>query len=385
MRGNERGEVTMSAKGRLASLDAVRGFDMFFIMGGEELVCAVAALFGCADFGTRFGHVPWHGLQFMDTVFPMFLFLAGVSFPFSVAKSRERGLGPRAIALKALRRGLTLFVLGLAYGGFLRTFDFANFRIWSVLGRIGLAWMVAAWLYLLAGARMRAVVAGALLVATTLLTVFTLAPDAASVAERLGDAASATDPFSVAGNLGCWLDRALTGGHCYTESFDPEGFAGIPCAIVTAMLGMFAGEIVRSPRWDAGRKTLLLTGFGGALALAGCALSWVFPINKALWSPSFALVVGGYSAILFAAFHWIIDVRGWTKWAFFFKVIGMNSITIYLLQTVFDIHSGSNFLFGGLARIVPGAAGEIVASLGYIAVCWLILLFLYRKQTFLKV
>ena len=125
--------------GRLASLDAVRGFDMLFIMGGEGLVVALAALFGFPDFGKSFDHVPWDGLQFMDTIFPTFLFLAGVTFPFSAAKSRERGATDRQIALKALRRCALLVLLGLVHDGPLLHFDFAHMRVWSVLGRIGIA------------------------------------------------------------------------------------------------------------------------------------------------------------------------------------------------------------------------------------------------------
>jgi predicted acyltransferase len=125
---------------RLASLDAARGFDMFFIMGGEGLVVSIAALLGFPEFHASFGHVPWDGLNFMDTVFPTFLFLAGVTFPFSAAKSRERGATDLQIGLKALRRCALLILLGLIHDGPLLRFDFAHLRVWSVLGRIGIAW-----------------------------------------------------------------------------------------------------------------------------------------------------------------------------------------------------------------------------------------------------
>lgn len=360
---------------------------MFFIMGGETLIVALAALFGFPEFEKSFGHVPWHGLNFMDTVFPLFLFLAGVSFPFSAAKSRERGLSPGAIGLRALKRGLVLFAFGLAYNGFLRNLDFAHFRVWSVLGRIGLAWMVAVWIYLALGVRSRIAVAAAILVGVTLLTRFVIAPDAAALASSLGDAAAAADPFSAVGNLGCWLDRTLSAGHCYNNSpvFDPEGFAGILPAVVTAMLGMFAGDLLRREGRSGGRKTADLLFLGAALAALGGAWSFAFPINKALWSPSFTLVVGGYSALMLALFHWAIDVRGWTRGAFFFKVIGMNSITVYMLQSVVDMNGATKFFLGGLADALGPALGAVVLSCGYIALCWLAMWFLYRKQTFLKV
>ena len=360
--------------GRLASLDALRGFDMLFIMGGEALVCAIAALCGDPAFGRKFGHVPWHGLQFMDTVFPLFLFMAGVSFPFSAAKSRERGLTDGRIALKALRRGLTLVALGFVCSGLFKL-EFATLRAWSVLGRIGLAWMVAAWIYLLFRPRVRVVLAVVILAAVTLFTVYVPAPGAAG-----------HGPFTPQGNFGCWLDRTLTAGHTYQKLFDPEGFAGILPAIVTAMLGVFAGEIVRRGGGAAtGRKALELLACGAGCALAGWGLSYAFPINKALWSPSFALVVGGYSFAMFALFYWIVDVRGYRRWAYFFTVIGVNSITIYMAQRIVRFNDVNNFFLLGLSKQLPAGWGRLLLCVGYIAVCWLFLWFLHRKNVHLKV
>ncbi len=368
-------DQTVEKNTRLASLDALRGFDMFFIMGGEGLVYALAAAFGYPDFKAGFGHVPWHGLQFMDIVFPLFLFMAGVSFPFSCAKSRARGLGNGRIARKALWRGLTLFLLGLCYNGLFQL-DFAHLRVWSVLGRIGLAWMVAAWLYLLLGVRARLCLAAGILALVTLFTVFVAAPGAAAP----------VDPFSPEGNFGCWLDRTLTAGHTYKPLFDPEGFSGILPSIVTAMLGMFAGEIVRRGGMAAtARKSLWLVLCGVACLALGGLLSFVFPVNKALWSPSFTLVVGGISFVAFSLFYWIIDVRGWRRWTFFFSVIGMNSITIYLAQRIVPFGRIGNFFLGGVASHLPAAVGGIVLSLGYVAVCWVFLLFLHRKKVYLKI
>ena len=360
---------------RLASLDALRGFDMLFIMGGEGLVCAIAAALGHPDFKASFGHVEWHGLQFMDVIFPLFLFMAGVSFPFSCAKSRERGLGDGKIALKALKRGVVLFLLGLVCNRILQ-FDFAHLRVWSVLGRIGIAWMIAAWLYLVLGLKARLGVAVGILAAVTLGTCLITAPGAPLP----------VDPFSPEGNFGCWLDRTITGGHIYRPLYDPEGFAGFLPAIVTAMLGMFAGEIVRRGGTAAtGRKALELLAAGVLCLVAGFALSLLFPVNKKLWSPSFVLVVGGISFALFSLFYWIIDVRGWRKWSFFFTVIGMNSITIYMAQRIIGFGVARDFLFGGIASLAPDAWRGVVVQVAYIAVCWIFLYFLHRNRIYLKV
>ena len=380
------------------SLDALRGFDMFWIMGGEGLVCVLAALCGCPDFHKSFGHVPWAGLQFMDTVFPTFLFMAGASFPFSCAKSLERGLTRGQVALRALRRGLTLIALGLVYWGFLKRLDFATCRIPSVLGYIGFGWMVAAWIYLFAkNAWARLGIAVGILAAVTLFFGLVTAPDAeqaAAAIRKAGEtsgwwasfAALGTGPFTPAGNFGCYLDRTVLGPHALTPFFDNEGFAGLFCTVVTAMLGMFAGEIVRKGGVRAtGRKALQLFGSAALCLVSGLALSLYCPVVKNLWSPSFVLVVGSYSFAMFALFYWIVDVKGCAKWSFFFRVIGMNSITIYFAQQFVGFRGISEFFLGGLAGLLPSAWSPLVGSVGYIAVCWLFLLFLYRKNVFLKV
>ena len=367
----------MDKGNRLMSLDALRGFDMLWIMGGEELICTIAALFGFAEFGKSFGHVPWEGLQFMDTVFPTFLFMAGASFPFSAAKSLERGMTRGQIALRALRRGLTLILLGFVYWGFLKRLDFATCRIPSVLGYIGFGWMVAAWIYLyVRNVKARLSIAVGILAAVTLVFGFIPAPDAAADAVK----------FSPEWHLGCWLDRTILGAHSLTPKFDNEGFGGLIPTIVTAMLGMFAGEIVRKGGAQAtGRKALALLGSAALCLVSGLALSTFYPIVKNLWSPSFVLVVGSYSFAMFALFYWIVDVKGFSRWSFFFRVIGMNSITIYMAQQFVGFSSASKFFLGGVAGLLPDLWGRLVLELGYIAACWLFLLFLYRKNVFLKV
>lgn len=360
---------------RLASLDALRGFDMFFIMGGEELFSAIAAALGCHGFAKAFGHAEWHGLHFMDIVFPLFLFIAGVSFVFSCAKSRALGLSDGRIALKSLWRGLVLVFLGLCCEKLL-SLDFAHMRVWSVLGRIGVAWAAASWIYLLCGVKSRVAIAAATLALVTAGTILATAPGAPAP----------VDPFSPEGNFGCWLDRTLTAGHTYRPLFDPEGFAGLLPSVVTAMLGMFAGEIVRRGGSAAtAGKALRLLGAGGGCLVAGLALSPVCPVNKALWSPSFTLVAGGISFAAFAAFYFAVDVLGLRKWTLFFTVIGLNSITIYMAQRVIGFWRARDFLFGGVAALLPGEWREVALSAGYVAVCWLMLYFLYRKGVYLKV
>ena len=216
-------------------------------------------------------------------------------------------------------------------------------------------------------------IAVALLVGSWLLFRFVGAPD-------VPDAA----PFSPEGNLGCWIDRTLFGSHIYEPLFDPEGTAGILPSIVTPMLGMFAGELLRGPLSGA-RKTLALLAAAVLMVGAGLLMSLSIPVVKALWSSSFVLVAGGCSAALLAIFYFVVDVKGWRRWTLFFRVIGMNAITIYLAQRIVGFHGAANFLFGGAASLLPGAWPAVGMSLAYVATCWLFLWFLYRRNVFLKV
>ena len=362
-------------QGRLMSLDALRGFDMLFIMGGGPLVLALCKAFGCPDsaFAEQFYHVPWEGLRFEDTIFPLFLFIAGVSFPFSMSKRLANGSTRASLCWHSVRRGLTLILFGLITNGLLKL-DFAHLRFYGVLQFIGFTWMVASILYVWLGAKARAAIAVVLLLGSWLLFRFVGAPD-------FPDAL----PFTPEGNLGCWIDRTVFGSaHIYKKLFDPEGAAGFLPGIVTPMLGMFAGDLLKSSLSGA-KKTLVLLASAAVLVLAGLLMAVSMPIVKALWNSSFVLVAGGYSAAMLALFYWIVDVRGWTGWTLFFKVIGMNSITIYMAQRIVNFGSIRSYFFGGLAGLFPPVWGEVVLALGYIAVCWLFLYFLYRKNVFLKV
>ena len=153
--------------GRLASLDALRGFDMFFIMGGQGLIYAIATALGHPDFKDSFGHVPWDGLHFVDTIFPLFLFIAGVTFPFSAAKRIEGGATRSRLVWHSIRRGLTIMLLGYICNGLLN-FNFAKLRVYGVLQHIGFCWMVAALLFLAFRRNTRIVIAAALLVGSWL-------------------------------------------------------------------------------------------------------------------------------------------------------------------------------------------------------------------------
>ena len=300
----------MKQSERLMSLDALRGFDMLFIMGFASLVVAVCGLWPSAvtdAAAASMSHVAWDGFAHHDTIFPLFLFIAGVSFPYSVAKQRAGGMSEGRIYAKIVRRGLTLVVLGMVYNGLFKL-DFENLRIASVLGRIGLAWSIAAVLYLNFGVKTRAAIAVAVLAGYGALSALVAAPDAAGAG-----------PLTFEGNLAGYIDRQFLPGKLIYGSFDPEGLLSTVPAVVTAMLGMFTGEFVRRSDIRGGRKTLWMAAAAAALLAAGLAFSGVLPVNKKLWSSTFVCVVGAYSLGMFALFYYLIDVRGWRRWTLVYK------------------------------------------------------------------
>lgn len=358
---------------RLHSLDVLRGFDMFFIMGGDALLLYLCWMFPgtwMEAVAPQLGHPAWHGFTAYDLIFPLFLFIAGVSFPFSFHKQMERGQSLKQIQLRIVRRGLTLVVLGMVYNGLL-SFDFEHLRVASVLGRIGLAWMLAALAATLMSRRSRYVLMAVILMGYWALLALVGAPD--SDAERL----------AMEGNIVSYVDRLLLPGVLHNGIHDPEGLLGTLPAMCTALIGMEAGEAVRQSR---GSRTCLWLATAGALLVA-VAWGWnfVLPINKNLWTSSFVCITGGISLMLFSAFHYLIDLRGWRKGTLFFSVIGLNSITIYLAQQFIDFRFTARAIFGGAAGLLPEAWQGVALAAGYVAVCWGFLYFLHRQRIYLKV
>lgn len=363
---------------RLQSLDALRGFDMFFIMGFAGLVVAVCSLFpGGKDcwLAVQMGHASWDGFQHHDTIFPLFLYLAGVSFPFSLAKQRANGSTMKQVTLKIIRRCLTLILLGFIYSGLLR-FDFEHLRVFSVLARIGLASMIASLLYLVTKPSVRAAVCVAILIGYCFLLTIP-APDVVGA-----------DPLSRDGNIIGYVDRTLFGeNHLYYGNFDPEGLLSALPAVVTAFLGMFTGDLVRIPneKISGNRKTLYMLGAAVAMLGIGFIFNAFQPCNKALWNSAFVMFAGCYSVGMFAIFYWIIDVRGHRKWTMPLTVVGMNSITIYLAQKIINFSFTNKFFLSGVVSLVPEQWGKVIYAAGYVLLCWLFLYFLYKKKIFLKV
>ncbi len=364
--------------GRLYSLDALRGFDMLWITGGQKLIFAFATVTGWPAFvwmNEQMHHVKWNGFAFYDMIFPLFLFLAGVSMPYSFASRKSRGATKREIFLHALKRMIILVILGMLVNRILEL-NPENLRFASVLGRIGVAWFAAAMIVLNSRIKWQVVWFWGLLVLYCLLMLLVPVP---------GYGAGVLTPE---GNLSGFIDRLLMPGTLYMGVMDPEGILSTIPAVSTALLGVFAGHLLRleTKSLTGMKKALVIIAAGVAGLLLGKLWGLFFPINKNLWTSSFVLYAGGWSLILLGIFYLVIDVWRLRKWAFFFAVIGMNSITIYVLQfRILKFDLIRDFFLKGISDLSPATVQPFISAVGYIAVVWLFLWFLYRKKIFLKV
>lgn len=399
-----------AAPRRLVSLDALRGFDMFWILGADALVLALGEANQSAPvrfLAGQLDHKPWAGFAFYDLIFPLFVFIVGITTVFSLTALIARE-GRAAAVKRILRRAALLFVLGLFYNGGLAE-PWPAVRLAGVLQRIALAYAATGLLFCFCRPRTLAMIAGALLAGYWALLTFVpvrdLALEPTALAARLGtssptpaqvhalfDATTTrvTGHFEPGLNLTNHLDFQYLPGAMYDHYYDPEGLLSTLPAIATCLLGLFAGRLLQRTDLDDRRKLRALV-LGGLLALAaGWLWHLQFPVIKKLWTSSFVLVAGGWSLLLLAAFYYIIDVRQWRRWAQPFVWIGMNPITLYLASSVVSFHGIAARLVGGSVReavnsnLAPGA-GEMLVALVGLALVFTLAGFLHRLKIFLRV
>ena len=362
---------------RLRSIDALRGLDMALILGGREAILAIAALFASEPtmvaLNRQLQHPEWNGFTLYDLVFPLFLFLAGASMPLSMERRIAAGASRASLTLHAIRRGAVLVLLGAIYNGLLGL-DFERVRYASVLGRIGLAWMVAALLWIHLPRRAVAVVGVLLAAGHGLALVLVTAPG-------LGLEAPSLAPGET---IGGWIDRQLVPGRLYKDVRDPEGLFGVLPATATALLGALAGSWLSWASRTGGRRIGGLVALGAQCLVLGWLLDALgLPINKNLWTASFVLWAGGWSFLLLALFHWIFDVVRMDRLAVVFVVIGANSILAYMMNAFISWQSVVELLLS--KGIGYGKVHEALLPLAGLALLWLILHVLYRRRIFLRV
>ncbi len=362
---------------RLYSLDALRGFDMFWIIGAEELFHQMAEITSSPiweGLSHQFIHPDWHGFAAYDLIFPLFLFLAGVATPFSIGKQLERGKSKKELLVRVIKRGLILVILGIIYNNGLEIRPIEEIRFPSVLGRIGLAYMFANIIFLYTTQRSRLFWITGLLLGYWMLLAFNSAPGF-----PMGD-------LSMEGNFVSYLDRSILPGKLYLGIHDPEGLISTIPAIATALLGILTGNLLKNTPQDRRvRSAVRLVILGTLLILVAQVWNLVLPINKNLWTSSFTLQAAGISMLLIALFYYIIDIQGYRKWAFFFRVIGMNSILIYMASGFIDWGYTTRAFFGWLSQLVGAPYNAVVLVMCSLAVQWVFLYILYRQKLFLRV
>lgn len=374
--------------GRLVSLDALRGFVMFWIMSGEHIIHALAKAAPIPVFiwmSSQLHHTDWNGITFYDMIFPVFIFVAGVSMPYSFERkmsmagvntpmelpSKEK----RKIYLSMLKRTCILLVLGFVVNGLLRFDGFDQTRFASVLGRIGLAWFFAGLIYLNFDLKKQLFWFTGILFGYYLVLKLVPVPNFGA------------GILTPEGSFSSYIDQQFLPGRLHSKIYDPEGlFSTIP-AVATALLGIFLGTFLKKANDFSTNKKLLIM-IASATILIGIGILWNydFPINKRLWSSSFVCYVGGFSILFFTFFYLIIDVLGFKKWAFPLLLIGSNSILIYMAsEGLINFRYTADFVFGGLINFSPVIWQPVFTTLSITFIQFLLLYFLYKRKWFLKV
>jgi len=357
---------------RLVSLDALRGFDMLWITGGTAILLGLGKVLQRPWFDKfldQFDHVPWRGLHFFDLIWPLFMFIMGAAIPLSVAKRRAKGVTDRSLLLHAVRRALIMFCLGTITQGNLLLFDLSKFRpCYSVLHGLAVGYLLATIVVLKVNEKWHPATIGAFLLVYWAMIMLIPVP---------GVGAGVLTPQ---GNVATYVDKLVLGRFHYGENTWFLSYLGFGASV---LLGVLAGQILMTGR-AAKSKIYRLLGAGAVSLVVGLLWSLWFPVIKLLWTSSFVLIGGGVSFLVLALFYWIIDVRGYRKWAFGFIVIGMNSIAVYFATEVFDFTRVGNVFVGHLLPRL-GRWDRLVEASAAFAIVWLILYWMYRKKEFIKI
>jgi predicted acyltransferase len=377
--------VATPATSRLASIDTLRGFTIFWILGGDALAWALKEMStgqqglwrSITGFvSDQLQHVSWEGFTFYDFIFPLLIFVTGVSIVLSLSRLTERK--GRAVAhLRVLRRSLLLFALGVIYYGGASN-NWPDVRLLGVLQRIALCYLFASLVFL--NLRMRGVALAfvALLVGYWALMTFVPVPD------------TGTPSLTEEVNLARWIDTNYLPGRRWYGEWDPEGLLSTLPAIATCLLGVLVGFLLQSTRIEPQRKVLWLIGTGIAMIAAGYLWSLQFPIIKNIWTSSYVLVAGGYSTLLLGVLYQVMDIWGVSAWATVFGWIGANAITLYMAGNIVNFQRLAARMVGGDVanalddHLTKGAGNFVIATVG-LALAITLARFLHRRKIFLRV
>ena len=371
--------------GRVVSVDALRGFTIFWILGADGAILALdrmlrdkgPALSAAGSFlRGQMSHVAWEGFSFYDFIFPLLIFVSGVSIMLALPRLVARE-GKALAHLHVLRRALFLYILGLIfYGGVSQ--HWSDIRFVGILQRIAICYLFASLLFLNLNRRGLIAALAALLGGYWALMTFVPVPDIGA------------GSFGLDANLANWIDAHYLPGRLWDKSRDPEGLLSTLPAIATCLLGVMAGLLLKDERLTSTQKSLWLIGAGTVMVLAGYLWGLQFPVIKAIWTSSFVLVAGGYSAILLGVMHQVIDVWGWRAWATIFVWIGANAITLYFINGVAGFEPFALRFVGGdvsawLDRMITPGTGLFVAHILGLVLAITLAGFLYRRRIFLRI
>lgn len=359
-------------RNRLASLDALRGFDMFWITGGTATLTGLGSVIQRPFFYTflgQFHHSVWEGLHLYDLIWPLFFFIMGVAIPFSIGSRRAKGATDRSLLLHAIRRALILFSLGTITQGNLLLFDLSKFHpCWSVLHGLAAGYLIATIVVLkVKPSRHVAVIAGFLLAYWALVMLIPVPGVGAGV-------------LTPQGNAAIYIDKLVLGRFQFGENTWFLSYLGFAAS---TLLGVLAGQVLMSNLVPE-KKILRLLVMGVVSLAVGLIWSLWFPVIKLMWTSSYVLISGGTSFVIMVLFYWVIDVLGYKKWAFGFVVIGMNSLAVYVATEIFDFRLVGNVFVGHLLPRVRQWGPLVEASTAF-AIVWLILYWMYRKKEFVRI
>jgi predicted acyltransferase len=334
-------------------------------------------------------HAESNGWTPTDLVFPFFLFIVGVAMAFSFSSRLKRGELRRDLLRHVLWRGLALFALGMFLNGFPNQYQLASWRVYGVLQRIAICYVISAILALWSDWRGWILTIAGCLVGYWILMRFVPVPGFGVPTHGI----PLLDPDR---NLAAWLDRQLLAGHLYEGTRDPEGVLSTIPAVATSLLGMLTGQWLRSQR-SPQSKTLGMALFGLVGVVAGKILNLGFPINKKLWTSSYVIFTAGLALLCLALCYWIVDVKHWRgRWTKPLLVFGMNAIGAYVFAEVIShlldhMHtragtSWQEFIYQRMfAPLASPANASLLYALAYVLMCWAAMWVLYRKNIFLKI
>nr|WP_299386300.1 heparan-alpha-glucosaminide N-acetyltransferase domain-containing protein [Allomuricauda sp.] len=326
-------------------------------------------------------HAPWHGYTPTDLVFPFFLFIVGTSIVFAYQNKEPNSTTYKKISIRSLK----LIGLGLFLGAFTISFpfikEFAAIRFPGVLQRIGVVFFFAAILFLNLNWKKLVILSATLLLGYWALMTLIPVEGVASTLERAPN------------NFANYLDVKIFGTHNYKPDYDPEGFLSTIPAIVSSLLGIFTGLVLKSKRED---KVKLMLMMGAGMLLVGHLWDLVFPINKALWTSSFVLVTAGWGNLVLALIYFVTDVKQ-VQFGSIFKYVGANAITVYFLSSfvtkLFYMIKvdGETSIHGWLFNTIfvhdfmPMKLSSMLYGLGVVSFYCLLAHIMYKRKIFIKV